>query len=75
MAAVDVSESRILESRADRPPSVQRSRQIRCRLDSNFVVHGSGNSLNTAKVALRGLRRDMAGKELNLLKFTAGCPT
>ena len=47
----------------------------RCRLNSNFVVYGCGNSLDTAEVALSRLNRDMAEKELNLLQFASGCPT
>jgi hypothetical protein len=48
---------------------------LRCRFDTNFVVHGDRNALDTAEVTLGGLHRDMAEKELNLLKFTSGCPT
>ena len=49
--------------------------RLSCRLNSNFVVHGSRNALDTAEIALGCLHRDMAEKELNLLKFTPGCPT
>jgi hypothetical protein len=48
---------------------------LRCWLDSNLVVYGGGNSLDTAEVALCRLDRDMAEKELNLLKFASGLPT
>jgi hypothetical protein len=48
----------------DCPAPFQSSRQLKCRLDSNFVVYGGGNA-----------DRDMAEKELNLLKLASGCPT
>jgi hypothetical protein len=48
---------------------------LSCWLDSNLVVYGGGNSLDTAEVALCRLDRNMAEKELNLLKFASGLPT
>jgi hypothetical protein len=55
-------------------PSMARAR-LRCWFDSNLVVYGGGNSLDTAEVALSRLDRNMAEKELNLLKFASGLPT
>src|SRR2546421_446573 len=43
--------------------------------DSDFVVHGGGNSLCAAEVAFSRLYRDMAEQKLNLLKLSACCPT
>ena len=57
-------------------PALGRSSADLCgRLNADFVVYGCRNSLNTAEVALRRLDRDMAEKELNLLKFASGRPT
>src|SRR6059036_306791 len=61
--------SRIVEN-----PSRGRASSRR-RFDSDFVVHRGGNSLCAAEVAFSRLYRDMAEQKLNLLKFSACCPT
>ena len=55
--------------------SLRRATSSRRRFDSDFVVHGGGNSLGAAEVAFSRLYRDMAEQKLNLLKFSDCCPT
>jgi hypothetical protein len=47
----------------------------RCRLDSDLVIYGCGDTLRAAEVALSRLDRHMAEEKLNLLQFTSGRPT
>jgi len=47
----------------------------RCRLDSDLVIYGGGNTLRAAEVALSRLDRHMPEEKLNLLQFTSSRPT
>jgi len=61
--------SRIVADSANGPIS------SRCRLDSDLVIYGCGDTLRAAEVALSRLDRHMAEEKLNLLQFTSGRPT
>src|ERR1700682_2608386 len=46
----------------------------RCRLDSDLVIYGCGDTLRAAEVALSRLDRHIAEEKLNMLQFTPRRP-
>jgi hypothetical protein len=54
--------------------AVSSSPRTGIRFDAQLIVDGVHDPLPGAEIPFRGLCRAMPQQELNLLKFTAGCP-